>query len=307
MPQTKIETKPKLKDTKGAPAEAALLVNRIRNGMPAAFLNAHLQRIPTVDETPAIEVATVSDTRPVEDEYKPKHRAKDIAANEKRAKLLHSYVEKRMSIVQFARAAGISRPMAWQVLTGKGWVNVPRPEGFIYPWPQREKLSRHHLRKHTIETAERALRLYTLRGWTLVQLARHLDVSIPAARNIVLGKTYAEIARPSLLVQTTLAPTVEGISANLRLRLTLLQATQPLPKTDLDDRIEMAKGLRYVEGFSAEECAASVLEERGTLAKLSAISRRYFDFSAYAYDLRCNGWTEVRCGGQTFFVATKPS
>jgi hypothetical protein len=48
---------------------------------------------------------------------------------------LRLYVENHWSGVQFARHLGIKQVTAHAILSGSNRKNVPRPEGFVYPWP----------------------------------------------------------------------------------------------------------------------------------------------------------------------------
>lgn len=113
---------------------------------------------------------------------------------EQRAELLRIYVQRRMTAAQFAHRARISRDTARLVLNGHAWREVPRPDGFEYPWP--EAKSRSNKRKFTTKTVEEALRLHHVNKWSNRQLARHLGIGINTARNMIIGKTYPEAGRP---------------------------------------------------------------------------------------------------------------
>jgi hypothetical protein len=45
------------------------------------------------------------------------------------------YIEHHWSGVQFSRFLGVNQLTGHMILKGKNWKHVPRPEGFIYPWP----------------------------------------------------------------------------------------------------------------------------------------------------------------------------
>jgi antirestriction protein len=67
--------------------------------------------------------------------------------------------------------------------------------------------------------------------------------------------------------------------------------------------IEACEDLCWWEGTSAEDAAAEMLAENGTLDEIPERLRCYFDYASYARDLCCDGWTEVRIDGTTYLVA----
>jgi hypothetical protein len=54
---------------------------------------------------------------------------------------LDKYVENRWSGVRFAEELGVKQVTAHLILQGKNWKHVPRPEGFIYPWPDNRTMN----------------------------------------------------------------------------------------------------------------------------------------------------------------------
>jgi hypothetical protein len=57
-----------------------------------------------------------------------------------KAECLEDYVRERMTPRQFADYVGISITGAYEILQGNRWIQIPRPEGFEYPWPERRNL-----------------------------------------------------------------------------------------------------------------------------------------------------------------------
>ena len=48
---------------------------------------------------------------------------------------LQMYVSEQLTGMELARRLNISKSYVADLLTGKHWKEVPRPEGFQYPWP----------------------------------------------------------------------------------------------------------------------------------------------------------------------------
>lgn len=48
---------------------------------------------------------------------------------------LQMYVEEKLTGYELARRLNISTTYAGDLLQGKHWKDVPRPDGFQYPWP----------------------------------------------------------------------------------------------------------------------------------------------------------------------------
>ena len=74
--------------------------------------------------------------RPIGFSY-PFPNNKEREDDEWKADCLVDYVKGRMTVEDFALHVGCSLPTALRVLRGGGWKRVPRPAGFVYPWPKR--------------------------------------------------------------------------------------------------------------------------------------------------------------------------
>ena len=90
--------------------------------------------------------------------YQPVQNRSDDAW---KAECLEDYVRDRMTPQEFAEHCGFRLCHAYLVLQGNAWGNLPRPEGFAYPWPEREHLgsrSRFRRRQGAYLEAIRAMR-----------------------------------------------------------------------------------------------------------------------------------------------------
>jgi hypothetical protein len=83
----------------------------------------------------------------------------------------------------FAEHVGITRSVAYQVLNGNYWKGIPRPEGFLYPWPESHNpVVVYQRRKEAYVTA---YALFVAEKWTYRQLARHLGIPTQTAWDLV--------------------------------------------------------------------------------------------------------------------------
>lgn len=110
------------------------------------------------------------------------------------AAALTSYVEQRWTPAQFSEALGVSRRYGNKILQGYYRTNVPRPEGFAHPWPDRS------LRGTSPERIVEALRRYREERLSIRAFARLLGVSKRAGWLIFHGQSYKEVERPELSV-----------------------------------------------------------------------------------------------------------
>lgn len=99
----------------------------------------------------------------------------DIA--EWQAGVLHDYVQARMTPKQFAEHIGTSYSGAVAVLCGKIWKDAPRPDGFLYPWPEQSYKSTAIKQRYTREEVNEALALKAKEKWSYRTLAAFMGVS----------------------------------------------------------------------------------------------------------------------------------
>ena len=100
-----------------------------------------------------------------------------------RASCFDDYVAERMSPKTFAEHVGIGMSHAYEVLAGKAWRDVPRPEGFEYPWP--EMKSTHRVFAEREEMYRNGVRLWAENKWSYRQLARYMNVPAYTAWTVV--------------------------------------------------------------------------------------------------------------------------
>lgn len=53
-----------------------------------------------------------------------------------KAEVLQDYVDQRMTAKEFAEHTGLPLNNVYRILAGEQWTKTPRPEGFMYPWPE---------------------------------------------------------------------------------------------------------------------------------------------------------------------------
>jgi hypothetical protein len=106
---------------------------------------------------------------------------------------LRDYVRDRMLPETFAAHVGCTVWHAYVILSGKAWPSIPRPDGFVYPWPERAHLGRLGFRRKAREY-ERALERMPPEQRTPAMLRRNLDVSLHTARRI--QRTFSRSKEP---------------------------------------------------------------------------------------------------------------
>jgi hypothetical protein len=104
------------------------------------------------------------------------------------ASMLREYVRLRLTPSAFARRFGMGLASAKCLLRGVTYAQVPRPEGFEYPWPRAVGLS-------PARVAEGLGKLHANR-WTANKLAEYLGIERSLARQIIVGDVYSDVPRP---------------------------------------------------------------------------------------------------------------
>ena len=101
-----------------------------------------------------------------------------------------------------------------------------------------------------------------------------------------------------------LAEIGEAVEDNdeLTLRIALLEASHGTYGMGYAEIIEAARDLCFTEGRDIEDCAAQLCEDMCILDEIPNHLRSYFDFSAYARDLKYEGFAEIRYEGTTYLV-----
>jgi predicted DNA-binding protein YlxM (UPF0122 family) len=102
-----------------------------------------------------------------------------------RAECLEDYVRDRMTAGEFAEHVGCSRDAAYGILSGKNWKTIPRPDGFMYPWPEHEERSSKRISKSRKALYAEGMRLYRENAWSRQELAEHLGVAMTTVRDLL--------------------------------------------------------------------------------------------------------------------------
>ena len=108
-----------------------------------------------------------------------------------------TYVQNRGSIRSFADEIGLSTDQAGCILRGKARRDVPRPPGFMYPWPETKR------RRVSAEQLAEAYRRYQTEHLSIRAFSRLLGVTQYAGWLIFHGFLYKDAERPAVVVQHT--------------------------------------------------------------------------------------------------------
>ena len=100
-----------------------------------------------------------------------------------RAECLQDYVGNRMTPKDFAEHIGVSLTTAHRILSGRGWQDVPRPDGFEHPWPKQDRRA-DLIEQHPLY--QKGLQLFKDLRWTHHQLGLYLGVSAEVAYRATL-------------------------------------------------------------------------------------------------------------------------
>jgi hypothetical protein len=118
------------------------------------------------------------------------------------AEAFQLYTEHHWSGVKFSAHLGIKQVTGHQILSGKTWKHVLRPEGFSYPWPDARTMnaqggSGHHATKLTEAQVVKALAGVVSGRLSCMEDAKEeLGLSKSAVSAIMRGKTWVRVSRP---------------------------------------------------------------------------------------------------------------
>ena len=103
-----------------------------------------------------------------------------------RAECLVDYVRDRMTPRIFAEHIGTSRSVAYKILLGDYWKATPRPEGFLYPWPEAQNPVVISQRRK--EAYADGYKRFEEGKWTYRKLAYYLGIPTQTAWDVVQRK-----------------------------------------------------------------------------------------------------------------------
>ena len=98
---------------------------------------------------------------------------------------LEDYVRERMSPKQFAEHVGVGLAHVYEILLGRAWRHIPRPEGFAYPWPERRSPGVRGSILRRMARYDASVARFEAEQWNFTQLAAHLNMSKSSAQRIV--------------------------------------------------------------------------------------------------------------------------
>lgn len=97
--------------------------------------------------------------------------------------------DEQMTPLQFARYAGVTRAQVYAIMAGREWKRVPRPIGFVYPFPNAKQ------REDEAWKAE-CLVDYVNDRMSLEDFALHVGCSLPTALKVLRGESWIAVSRP---------------------------------------------------------------------------------------------------------------
>lgn len=108
-----------------------------------------------------------------------------------RTQALEDCWNQQMTPLEFAKYVGITRAQVYAIFAGREWKSIPRPEGFVYPFPANEK-------KKLQEALwqEECLNDYVREKMSPEQFAEHVGANLCLATRILRGQSWKSILRP---------------------------------------------------------------------------------------------------------------
>lgn len=95
-----------------------------------------------------------------------------------RVECLQDYVDQRMSAKEFAEHTGVDINSVYRILCGEQWLNTPRPEGFIYPWPEHAKASRKRLDESKFPFYADVMKRAKAESWGVRKTANTMGIGV---------------------------------------------------------------------------------------------------------------------------------
>lgn len=108
-----------------------------------------------------------------------------------RADALRECWEKQLTPLECAQYIGVTRAQIYAIFAGREWKSIPRPEGFVYPFPSLPKP-----RKLTADDKAAYLRRYVEDHQTPDEFAAMVGVNRESAYHVLKGFGWKDIERP---------------------------------------------------------------------------------------------------------------
>jgi plasmid maintenance system antidote protein VapI len=109
-----------------------------------------------------------------------------------RTEALRECWEQQLSPLECAQYIGVTRAQIYAIMAGREWKSIPRPEGFVYPFPAHAK------QKKELTNAQKTEYIadYVRQRMSLRQFAEHIGLSTATASFILRGLGWKHIPRP---------------------------------------------------------------------------------------------------------------
>jgi len=108
-----------------------------------------------------------------------------------RRQALEECWKQQMTPLEFAQYVGITRAQVYAIFAGREWKSIPRPEGFVYPFPAKAIRKEEETRWRT-----ECLSDYVREKMSTKQFAAHLGVTVNNALYVLRGEGWRDIPRP---------------------------------------------------------------------------------------------------------------
>jgi hypothetical protein len=99
--------------------------------------------------------------------------------------------EQQLSPLECAEHIGVTRAMMYAIFRGREWKHIPRPEGFVYPFPGQVALH-----KAQAEWRVSVLVDYVRERMTIHEFAEHIGSRPRTAEYILRGYSWKDTPRP---------------------------------------------------------------------------------------------------------------
>lgn len=103
--------------------------------------------------------------------------------------------DNQWTVRECAEHIGVSKAQMYDILLGHSWVLVPRPAGWVYPFP---RVAEAKAKRRTIQREKQAYYLneYVRKRMGLTTFARTVGVARFTAWTILSGKKWKSVERP---------------------------------------------------------------------------------------------------------------
>ncbi len=108
-----------------------------------------------------------------------------------RTQALQDCWQQQMTPLEFANYVGVTRAQVYAIFAGREWKSIPRPDGFVYPFPASDKR-----REQELLWQEDCLKDYVREKMTALQFSQHIGTNLAVAKRILRGDAWKAAPRP---------------------------------------------------------------------------------------------------------------